>query len=88
MQALARSGTQKGPMRGLVVPGFIGMAGFHGGDDMHPPGMIASFLPFRRPPSSLRTCAWAMCLMRTPCSAASACAAARIRSRSGSAKRA
>ena len=35
VQALARGMAQKGLVTWLVVPGFVGVAGFHGGEHMH-----------------------------------------------------
>jgi hypothetical protein len=42
MQAFAGIRPQEGAMRLLVVPGLVGVAGFHRRDDMHQAGMIAA----------------------------------------------
>jgi len=42
MQALAGIRPQESAMRLLVVPGFVGVAGFHRRDDMHQAGMVAA----------------------------------------------
>jgi len=42
MQAFATIRPPEGAMRLLVVPGLIGVAGFHGRDDMDQAGMVAA----------------------------------------------
>ena len=42
VQALAAVRPQVGPVRLLVVPGSVGVAGLHRRDDMHQAGMIAA----------------------------------------------
>jgi len=44
VQALATVRPDEGPVRVLVVPGLIGIAGFHRRDDVDQPGMIAALL--------------------------------------------
>ena len=43
MEAFARGGFQQGMALFLVMPGAIGGAGFHGGEDVDQPGMITPF---------------------------------------------
>jgi len=52
MQAFAGIRPQEGAMRLLVVPGLVGVAGFHRRDDMHQAGMGARApqAPWRRRP--------------------------------------
>src|SRR3984893_7172761 len=42
MQAFARIRPQEGAMRVLVMPGLVGVAGFHRRDDMHQAGTVAT----------------------------------------------
>jgi hypothetical protein len=47
VQALARGVAQKGLMTWFVVPGFVGVAGFHSGEHMHQSRMIPTVLEHR-----------------------------------------
>jgi hypothetical protein len=47
VQALARGMAQKGLVTLLVVPGFVGVTGFHGGEHMHQSWMIPTVLEHR-----------------------------------------
>jgi len=42
MQAFASIRPQEGAMRVLVMPGLVGVAGFHRRDDMHQAGTVAT----------------------------------------------
>ncbi len=64
MQTFAGIRPQKGAMRLFVVPGLVGVAGFHRRDDMDQPGMVAARGKyFGATTSSLRMCFLAMCSM-------------------------
>jgi hypothetical protein len=87
VQAFAGIRPQEGAMRLLVVPGLVGVAGFHRRDNMHQAGVVATDGEHLGDDSSLRMWFLAMCSMVTPAAPANSAARARTRSRSGSANR-
>ena len=48
VQALAAVRPDEGPVCLLVVPGLVGIAGFHGRDDVHQTGVVATVLEHTR----------------------------------------
>src|SRR5690349_9208379 len=86
MQAFAGIRPQGGAMRVLVVPGLVGVAGFHRRDDMHQ-GWSPRTTSTLATTSSLRMWFLAICSMVMPAALANSAARSRTRSRSGSANR-
>src|SRR5439155_22465966 len=87
MQAFASIRPQEGAMRVLVMPGLVGVAGFHRRDDMHQAGTVATTTSTPVTTSSLRMWFLAMCSMVMPAALANSAARSSTQSRSGSANR-
>src|SRR5208283_530344 len=82
MEALAGIRAHIGLVRLLVMPGLVGVAGFHRRDDMHQARMIATRLKHLAETISLRMWLLAICSMEIPACAANKAARSRTRSRS------
>src|SRR5437588_8404627 len=83
MQAFASIRPQEGAMGVLVMPGLVGVAGFHRRDDMHQAGTVAT--DNKHPGDDVLLGMWflAMCSMVRPAALANSAARSRTRSRSG-----
>ena len=74
-------------MRVLVMPGLVGVAGFHRRDDMHQAGTVATDDKHPGDDVLLADVVLGMCSMVMPAALANSAARSRTRSRSGSANR-